>query len=313
MEKIQHNFIKVGGLNLHVAEIGTGSKVVMFLHGFPEIWYSWRYQMIALADVGFRVIVPDYRGFGLSDVPPEPEKTLSKDLINDLVGILDSLQITQVVVIGKDYGVRPAYMLPLLHPERVLGVVTLGAPFVPPGAINFVSHLPEGFYISRWREPGRAEADFGRFDAKTVVKNIYIQFSGSELPIAAENQEVLDVVDASTPLPSWFTEEDAAEYGALYQKSGFQTALQVVYRSLHETFDIKEVIVKVPALLIMGDKDYIMKFTGMEDYIKSGQAKHFVPKLETVHLPEGTHFVQEQSPDEVNNLIITFLNTKIWT
>ncbi|XP_065877441.1 uncharacterized protein [Euphorbia lathyris] len=312
MDKIQHKFIQVGGLNLHVAEIGTGSKVVMVLHGFPEIWYSWRYQMIALADAGFRVIVPDYRGFGLSDVPPEPEKTTSKDLIDDLIGILDSLEIAKVVVIGKDYGVRPAYMLPLLHPERILGVVTLGVPFVPPGASNF-NNLPEGFYICRWQEPGRAEADFGRFDAKAVVRSIYIQFSGSELPIAAENQEVLDVVDSSTPLPCWFTEEDVAEYGALYQKSGFQTALQVVYRSLHESFDVKELLVKVPALLIMGDKDYVLKFPGMEDYIKSGQAKHFVPKLETVHLPEGSHFVQEQSPDEVNQLLLTFLNTHIWT
>ena len=78
--------------------------------------------------------------------------------------------------------------------------------------------------------PGRAEADFGRFDAKTVVRNIYILFSGSELPIAAENQEVMDLVDSSVPLPSWFSEEDLAAYGALYEKSGFRTALKVPYR-----------------------------------------------------------------------------------
>lgn len=80
------------------------------------------------------------------------------------------------------------------------------------------------------QEPGRAEADFGRFDAKTVVKKVYILFSRSEIPIAEENQEVMDMVDPSTPLPPWFTEEDLAEYGALYEKSGFQTALQVPYR-----------------------------------------------------------------------------------
>ena len=80
------------------------------------------------------------------------------------------------------------------------------------------------------QEPGRAEADFGRLDAKTVVRNVYILFSRSDIPIAAENQEIMDLVDASTPLPPWFTEEDLATYGALYEKSGFQTALKVPYR-----------------------------------------------------------------------------------
>ena len=71
--------------------------MVVFLHGFPEIWYSWRHQMIAVAKAGFRAIAPDYRGYGLSDPPPQPEKTSSHDLINDLLGILDALAIPKVL------------------------------------------------------------------------------------------------------------------------------------------------------------------------------------------------------------------------
>lgn len=155
-----------------------------------------------------------------------------------------------------------AYRFALCYPEMVLGVVTLGVPFMPPGPPVHYQKLPEGFYISRWRvhsnflsfltlynirkaifsclrlhfswfslkEPGRAEADFGRLDAKTVVRNIYILFSKSEIPIASENQEIMDLVEPSTPLPSWLTEEEFATYGSLYEKSGFQTALQVPYR-----------------------------------------------------------------------------------
>lgn len=82
----------------------------------------------------------------------------------------------------------------------------------------------------KFKEPGRAEADFARLDAKTVIRNIYILFSSSEIPIAPENQEIMDLVQPSTPLPSWFKEEDLAVYGAAYEKSGFQTALQVPYR-----------------------------------------------------------------------------------
>lgn len=315
MDQIQHKFVQVQGLKLHVAEIGAGPKVVVFLHGFPEIWYSWRHQMICLANAGFRAIAPDYRGYGLSDPPPVPAKTMFGDLISDLLAILDFLEINKVVLVAKDFGAKPAYLFALLHPERVLGVVTLGVPFIPPGPgpSEYQKYLPEGFYISRWQKPGRAEADFGRLDAKTVVRNIYILFSRSEIPIAAENQEIMDLVDLSTPLPPWFTEEDLATYGALYEKSGFQTALQVPYRSLYEDINITEPVVEVPALLIMGDKDYVFKFPGMEAYIKSGKVKEFVPGLDIIYLPEGSHFVQEQSPDEVNQLILTFLNARIWS
>ncbi|TKY59299.1 Bifunctional epoxide hydrolase 2 [Spatholobus suberectus] len=298
MDRIQHKFVDVGALKLHVAEIGTGPNAVVFLHGFPEIWYSWRHQMIALADAGFRAISFDYRGYGLSDPPPEPDKTTLSDLLNDLLAVLDALALSKVFLVGKDFGARPAYLFSILNPERVLGVVTLGVPYAPPGPFVYHKYLPEGFYILRWREPGRAEADFGRFDAKTVVRNVYILFSRSEIPIANENQEIMDLVEPDTPLPAWFTEEDLATYGALYEKSGFQTALQFPYRSFGEAFNLPDPVVRVPALLIMGGKDYVLKFPGIEDLTKGEKAKDLVPNLEVTFTPEGTHFVQEQFPEQ---------------
>ncbi|XP_059292137.1 uncharacterized protein LOC132045553 isoform X2 [Lycium ferocissimum] len=251
MEAIEHKYVEVNGLKIHIAETGSGnSPVVVFLHGFPEIWYSWRYQMIAVAKAGYRAIAPDFRGYGLSDQPPQPEKTTYLDLVNDLLALLDALSIS--------------------------------------------------------KEPGRAEADFGRIDAKRVVRNVYILFSRSEIPIANENQEIMDIVQPSTPLPPWFSEEDLDAYGALYEKSGFQTALQVPYRSLHEQANITDPRVHVPALFIAGEKDYFLKFPGVEDYI-SGGLKSLVRNLQMVNLPEGTHFVQEQLPDEVNRLMLDFL------
>ncbi|KAG6619719.1 hypothetical protein CIPAW_09G056600 [Carya illinoinensis] len=312
MDQIQHKFVDVrGGLKLHLADIGSGPNVVVFLHGFPEIWYTWRHQMIAVANAGFRAIAPDYRGYGLSDTPAEPEKASFADIITDLLAILDALGLDKVFLIAKDFGARPAYLFAIFHPERVLGVVTMGVPHIPPGPSTYHKYLPEGFYISRWQEPGRAEADFGRFDAKTVVRNIYILFSRSEVPIAAENQEIMDLVDPSTPLPPWFTEEDLAAYGALYEKSGFRTALQVPYRSFGEDLKLPDPTVRVPALLIMGVKDYVLKFPGIEDYITSGKVKELVPDLEIIYLPEGTHFVHEQSPDEVNQLILSFVGKHV--
>ncbi|KAK9068896.1 hypothetical protein SSX86_013012 [Deinandra increscens subsp. villosa] len=310
MDQIAHRFVQVNGLKLHVAEIGSeSSPAVIFLHGFPEIWYTWRHQMIAVANAGFRAIAPDFRGYGLSDSPAEPEKATFADLINDTASILDALAISKVFVIGKDFGAIVAYPFALQHREKVAGIVTLGLPFMPPGAFTHEFVLPEGFYPRRWQEPGRAEADFGRFDVKTVVRNIYILFSQSELQIANENQEIMDLVKPSTPLPSWFSEEDLEMYAALYEKSGFRTALQVPYRTMHMVgSEVEDPTVEVPTTVIMGDEDYVLKIPGMGEYIRSGKVKKYVPNQETIYVPHGSHFLPEQFPDKVNQLILEFLD-----
>ncbi|KAJ6884956.1 hypothetical protein NC652_031836 [Populus alba x Populus x berolinensis] len=285
MELIKHTLVEVRGLKLHVAEIGTGPKVVLFLHGFPEIWYTWRYQMKAVAAAGYRAIAIDFRGYGLSEQPAEPEKGNFMDLVDDVVALLDTLGINKVFLIGKDFGSITAYLVAVVHPERVSGLVSLGIPFLLPGP-NCIRNdlMPSGFYITRWQEPGRAEADFGRLDVKTVVRNVYILFSGTEPPTARDDQEIMDLVDPSTPLPPWFSEEDLAAYASLYEKSGFRFALQVFRHRL-----------------------WNYKSKSMEDYTKSEQLKHFVPDLDTVFLDEGNHFVHENLPKQVNELIITFL------
>ena len=125
MDRIKHKILKVGDdLSLHVAEIGSGKNqsnavvlsscillpllicsvsvfsgenAVVFLHGFPEIWYSWRHQMIALADAGFRAIAFDYRGYGLSDRPPHPDNTTWSHILDDLLHILQALHLPKVL------------------------------------------------------------------------------------------------------------------------------------------------------------------------------------------------------------------------
>ena len=97
MDQIVHKSVEVNGVKLHLAEIGSqSSPVVVFLHGFPEIWYSWRHQMVAVANAGYRAIAPDCRGYGLSDPPPDTEKFGFSDLVDDLLAILDSLRIDKV-------------------------------------------------------------------------------------------------------------------------------------------------------------------------------------------------------------------------
>ncbi|PWA97878.1 epoxide hydrolase [Artemisia annua] len=308
-EEIVHKFIEVNGLKLHIAEVGNeSSPVVVFLHGFPEIWYSWRHQMIAVAKAGYRAIAPDFRGYGLSDPPHDIKKFCFSDLVDDVLAMVDLLAIDKISIIAKDFGVRPAFLFALLYPTRVAGVVSLGVPHAPFGPRKFHIELPEGFYINRWKEPGRAEADFARLDTKIVVRNVYILFSRSEIPVASKGQEIMDIVSPSTPLPSWFTEDDLSVYGALYEKSGFLNSLKVPYRSADEVYDIQDQVIKNPMLVILGEKDYFLKFPGVEDFIKSGAVNQFASNLEIEYVPEGSHFVQEQFPDKINSLILAFLN-----
>eukprot|EP00253_Pinus_taeda_P003763 PITA_03763 len=312
MDKIQHKRVQVRELNLHVAEIGSGPAVLL-LHGFPEIWYSWRHQMNALAEAGFHAIAPDFRGYGLSDQPSEPEKAAYYDLVEDIVGLLDALGIEKAFIVAKDFGAFIAYYIGLCHPDRVKGIVTLGIPYRKPGVLTSnMDSAPKDLYVRHWQEPGRGLADLGRFDVKTVIRNIYILFSSSELPVAEDGKEVMDLYDPSIPLPPWFTEEDLQTYTSLYEKSGFVYPMQVPYlcsrRDPGRLAHFTDRTIQAPCLLIMGTKDYYLKFPGVEDYIKSGTLQSDVPNLEINFFPEGSHFVQEQFPEEVNKLVLGFLN-----
>ncbi|XP_057816590.2 uncharacterized protein LOC131029924 [Cryptomeria japonica] len=312
MEKIQHRHVDIQGLKLHVAEIGSGPDVLL-LHGFPEIWYTWRHQMIALADAGFHAIAPDFRGYGLSDQPSEIEKAGFVDLVEDLIGLLDAFSIQKVFVVSKDFGAMVAYFLDLLHPDRVRGMVVMGMPYRRPGPEYFaMDKLPRGFYIRHWQEPGRGLADFGRFDVETVVRNIYTLFSRSELPVAEEGKEIMDLYDPATPLPAWFTEDDLKMYSSLYEKSGFAFPLQVPYMAMKRNWgklgEITDYTIRAPTLLILGTEDYSLKFPGREAYLSGQVVNADVPNVDIKLIPEGGHFVQEQFPEEINKITIGFLN-----
>jgi pimeloyl-ACP methyl ester carboxylesterase len=278
---------------------------VVFLHGFPEIWYSWRHQMLAVAAAGYRAVAPDWRGYGLSDQPPEPEAAEYDDLVEDLLAILDALAVPKAFLVGKDFGAMPAYSFALCHPNRTCGVMCLGIPFgVNSSSLNT---LPEGFYILRWAQPGRAEADFGKYDIRRVVRTIYILFSRNEIPIAKEDQEIMDLADLSTPLPEWFSEEDLDVYSSLYEKSGFRYPLQMPYRSMHQNKPIGDAKFQVPVFVVMGEKDYVFKIPGIESVMKDGSMEKHAPDLKITYIPEGSHFVQEQFPEFVNELLLSFL------
>ena len=135
MEGIQHRIVKVNGINMHIAEKGQG-PVILFLHGFPELWYSWRHQITALASLGYRAVAPDLRGFGDTDAPPDVTSYTCFHVIGDLVGLIDTVAPSdeKVFVVGHDWGAFMAWFLCLFRPDRVKALVNLSVVFNPFGS-----------------------------------------------------------------------------------------------------------------------------------------------------------------------------------
>jgi pimeloyl-ACP methyl ester carboxylesterase len=171
MTEITHRFIETNGIRMHIAEAGQG-PLVLLLHGFPESWYSWRHQLMALAQAGYHAVAPDQRGYGQTERPDQIEQYTQLHLAGDLVGLLDALGEQQTVVVGHDWGAIIAWDLALLRPDRVRGVVALSVPYAPRGPMSILtamrSMLGEEFYMAYFQQPGKAEAELER-DVRTFV------------------------------------------------------------------------------------------------------------------------------------------------
>ena len=124
MSGIAHRFVEANGIRIHIAEQGEGPLVVL-CHGFPESWYSWRHQLLALADAGFHAVAPDMRGYGQTDRPEETDKYTLFHLVGDIVGLVDALGAEAAVIAGHDWGAPVAWHAALLRPDRVRAVIGL--------------------------------------------------------------------------------------------------------------------------------------------------------------------------------------------
>ncbi len=162
-EEWQHRYVDTNGIRMHFVEQGEGFPVLL-LHGFPELWYSWRYQIPALAGAGFRAIAPDMRGYGETDKPDGIEAYDMEHLIGDMIGLLDALEIPKAVIVGHDWGGVIVWPMAWTHPDRAERVISLNVPFrghAPIRPTEGFKRIQDGRfnYILHFQEPGRAEAE----------------------------------------------------------------------------------------------------------------------------------------------------------
>ncbi|KFP91338.1 Bifunctional epoxide hydrolase 2, partial [Apaloderma vittatum] len=169
---VTHGYVPIRpGVQLHFVEMGHG-PVVCLCHGFPESWLSWRYQIPALADAGFRVIALEMKGYGESTAPLDIEEYSQKQICKDLAVFLDKLGIPQCVLVGHDWGGAVVWNMALFYPERVRAVASLNTPYRPADpTVDIVEKMksyPAFDYQFYFQEPGVAEAELERDVSRTL-------------------------------------------------------------------------------------------------------------------------------------------------
>ncbi|KAH6808675.1 alpha/beta-Hydrolases superfamily protein [Perilla frutescens var. frutescens] len=314
MEKIQHKTIPVNGLKMHVAELGEG-PLVLFIHGFPELWYSWRHQMAFMAERGYRAVAPDMRGYGDTTGAPldDPSKFTVFHLVGDLISLLDAIAADEdkVFVVGHDWGALVAWYLCMYRPDRVKALVNLSVPFTPRNPVMNPVELMRKYYgddhyICRFQEPGDIEAEFEKVGTKEVLKNMF-SFRDPAPLFFPKGKVFTNPVDRAP----WLSEDDLDYYVSKFEQTGFTGGVNY-YRAFSLNWELNApwsgAGVKVPAKFMVGEFDLVYHIPGTKDFVHKGGFKKFVPLLEDVVVLEGAaHFVNQERPDEINQHIYEFL------
>jgi pimeloyl-ACP methyl ester carboxylesterase len=303
------------GVDLHVVDAGSGPPVVL-CHGFPELAYSWRHQIPALAEAGFRVLAPDQRGYGASG---RPEAITDYDILHltdDLLGLLDDIGEERAVFVGHDWGAIVVWNLAVLHPERVAGVVGMSVPFIPrpPVAPTQAMRAVLGdafFYMLYFQEPGVADAELGGDPARTMRRMLAADMSARTdgdmaNMFAADDRGFIDRMPEPDGLPSWLAQEELDHYIEEFTRTGFTGPLNW-YRNLDRNWELTPqldgVHVAVPALFIGGSADPVLMMSppsGMDAWLDDDRGR--------VLVDGAGHWVQQEDPEPVNAALLSFLH-----
>ena len=310
-----HNFADANDIRIHYVEQGEGFPVIM-LHGFPELWYSWRHQIPALADAGYRAIAPDMRGYGQTNAPQPIEAYSMKNMTADIVGLLDALGEEQAVVIGHDWGAPIAWHCALLYPERFKAVAALSVPYTgrppaPPTQLLNMMFANKFFYMLYFQEPGVAEAEL-EADVRRSHR-LFIHYASGDAPGGLalserpRDSKLFDGIVDPVKLPRWLREEDLDYYTEEFERTGFRGGLNR-YRNLDRDWEelpqLAGAPVQQPALFIGGEKDPVLLFARMD------AMKTLVKDLRGVEiLPGCGHWIQQEKPEDVDRILIDFLRS----
>ena len=322
MPEIEHQQIPANGIELHVASCGPpdGPPVVL-CHGFPELAYSWRHQLRALGEAGYRALAPDLRGYGGSSRPRGDVSAYGSDqLTGDLAGLLDHFGYRQAAFTGHDWGSMVVWEMGRLHPDRVSSIYNLSVPLTqslaPPLEIFELLFAGKFFYILYFQQVGPPEAEL-EADPRTFLRNMLYAASGDALQNSSafvdrprEGTGLLDTLpSAPDTLPSWITEEDVDVYAEAFARSGFFGPLSF-YRNMDANWerskDIPVSVLAMPTGFLTGSLDPV-------NQMLPGAAQEMeeaLPDFRGMTTVEGAgHWVQQERPTETNAALLGFLSS----
>ena len=308
--------VETNGVQLRVIDAGDrDAPVVVLAHGFPELAYSWRHQIPALAEAGYRVLAPDQRGYGGSSKPGPVEAYNIVELSADIVGLLDDVDADRAVIVGHDFGAVVAWGAPLLHPDRFAGVVGLSVPPVPrprvPTTQAFRKVFGDNFfYILYFQEPGPADAELSRDPASTLRRlmgSLSTADEAAALRMLQPGPEgFIDRIQDPGALPDWISQAEFDHYVAEFTRTGFTAPLNW-YRCLDRNWELSATTaattIEVASLFIGGAADPTLAYTPRDRVreVVSGDYRE-------VMIDGAGHWLQQERPAEVNEVLIDFLS-----
>lgn len=310
--------IRTNGVTLEVYEAGpkTGLPIVL-CHGFPELAYSWRFQIEALARAGYHVIAPNQRGYAGSDKPADVRAYDIHHLTTDLIGLLDHFGIEKAVFCGHDWGGLVVWQVPLLHPSRVAGVIGVGVPFLPRAAedpvLTFRRMWGERMYIVDFQNSLEADAVFGSdpfrvFDV-LMRKNPLSLTDFNKLPHEAKVADLVKRIQNGPGEGELIgSSDDVLFYAETFRRSGFTGPINW-YRNWSYNWSSTAHLpqhISVPALFIKAGNDLA---TAAIPDIESLMIGH-VDDIETREVADSGHWLQQEYPQEVNDFLLDWLKRR---
>jgi pimeloyl-ACP methyl ester carboxylesterase len=313
----KHHSVTANGIRIKLTELGQG-PLVLLCHGWPELAYSWRHQLPALAAAGYRAVAPDMRGYGETEAPAEVRAYSILHLVGDMVGLVEALGERRAAIVGHDWGAPVAWTAALLRPDIFPAVAAMSVPHRPRAPIAPLTLLRQAgldrFYWIYFQDEGVAEAEFER-DVAASLRRILYTGSG-EAPkgrglglVVRPGCGFLDNTIEPERLPAWLTEEDIVVMTAAFRKSGFRGGLNY-YRNIDFNWELmapwQGVPIRQPALFIAGALDAVITGTIGKKALETLEAE--APRLTRKLIIEGAgHWIQQERPREVNEALVEFL------
>ncbi len=282
--ELEHSYINTNGIRLHVVQAGPKSGIpVMLLHGFPEFWYGWRKQIPALVDAGCRVIVPDQRGYNLSNKPKDKKDYGVFTLVDDVLGLIKALDYEKVNLVGHDWGAVVGWTLAITHPEKLHKLTVMNAPH--PAVINKflrrdLDQMRRSWYVGFFQIPWLPEKMMSASNFREMIRGM-----------------------KNTAKKNSFTDEAFEKYKEAWSQPDAMPSMLNWYRAIVQRPPKmpEDMRVKVRTLMMWGMKDFALT------HRMARPSMDYCDKGNLILFPESTHWVQHDAAAEVNHYLVDFL------